>query len=325
MPWNQTVKILYAPKDSVNVQIKKLMIPSKIVSFQSNYAIQGEFSHYFSPRAEIRLENPLIDLSSGDVFAWDKDESRWLLVEETSEWPIEYRLQFARIPNSSIRYPRLGGSYVNGILSNSHYHRLTEDVPTILTLGEENPILVRSSDERFLSNFSLQNFQRVRDKGFIQVDYLTFLSKGSDVGYLIPEYRDILRITMQSHLKKQRHRLLYLTRVNARRALPNESEILGLMKEMNFEIIFPERFTLSEQVALFSESKLVVAPHGGALTNLLFADSAIVIEIMPKNRVNRCFEWQSGICGHNYTRILSDKFGLRTSSLRSLLSSWIMN
>jgi len=319
IPWNQTLAVLYSPNDIGGVEIIREVIPSKLISFQSSTAINSSFSHHFKPRMSVRLSDPLIDLTSGDVFVWDEGKSRWLLVEETSEWPIEYRIQFARIPNNSRRYPRLKGSYVNGIFSNSYYHRLTEDIPTLLTLGDKDPILARKRDERFLSNFTLRNFRRVEDSGFIQVDILTILTKGSDVGYLLPDYRDTLRSSIVNNPRQAAKRLLYLTRIDERRSIPNEPEILELMNSMKFEIVSPEKLKISEQVSLFSEAKLVVAPHGGALTNLIFADNAEIIEIMPRTRVNRCFEWQSKICKHDYTRILIDETGLNSLSLKSLV------
>jgi len=319
MPWNQTVSVLYLPKDFGDVKIIKEVIPSQWVSFQSNTSVDRNFSHYFKPRISVKLDNPLIDFSTGDVFGWDKVKRRWLLIEETSEWPIEYRIQFAKSPSNSRSYPRLHGSYLNGILSKSHYHRLTEDVPTLLTLGDGNPILTKENDEVLLRDFSLENLQRIEDNGLVQVDELTILTKGLDVGYLMPGYRDTLKSAMTQSRRGCSDRRLYLTRVDERRSITNEPEILKFMKSMEFEVVSPGILSIHEQVTLFSEAKIVVAPHGGALTNLVFADNAEVIEIMPRDRINRCFEWQSRVCGHSYTRLLCDTNGLNLSELKLTL------
>jgi len=36
----------------------------------------------------------------------------------------------------------------------------------------------------------------------------------------------------------------------------------------------------SDQVRLFSQAEIVVAPHGAGLTNILFAENLIVIELL---------------------------------------------
>jgi capsular polysaccharide biosynthesis protein len=51
-----------------------------------------------------------------------------------------------------------------------------------------------------------------------------------------------------------------------------------------------------DQIRLFSEAELIVAPHGGALTNLLFAEpGTAVVELFAPDYVQGCY-WKLCDC-----------------------------
>lgn len=84
---------------------------------------------------------------------------------------------------------------------------------------------------------------------------------------------------------------LYVARgsVNRRRVI-NEAEILHLLEDYGFERITMDGKSLQQQVKLFSQAEAIVAPHGAALTNLLFVQpETTVIELLPYGYVNNCF------------------------------------
>ena len=83
-------------------------------------------------------------------------------------------------------------------------------------------------------------------------------------------------------------RRIYISRENARyRKIVNERELLPLLREHGYEIIYPEKKSLIEQVMLFSESKALISIHGAALTNCMFMNKeSKVMEI-------RNAEWNS--------------------------------
>jgi capsular polysaccharide biosynthesis protein len=76
-------------------------------------------------------------------------------------------------------------------------------------------------------------------------------------------------------------RKLYVTRRNAKvRRLVNEVEVADYLTDRGFEVVALEERPFREQVQLFAEAEVVVAQHGAGLTNLLFAQSPRVLEIM---------------------------------------------
>ena len=138
------------------------------------------------------------------------------------------------------------------------------------------------------------------EEEWIQLEEFEFISKGEDVGYLHPSNLEILRsLCPKPPRQKQKHRLL-LSRANQRRSYPGEKELSLLLKDYGFETTDPSNLSWSNQIDLFSNVEYVVAAHGGAITNLVFGTKVKLLELMPLNRINRCFEWQSYIANHEY-------------------------
>jgi hypothetical protein len=324
VPWDQTISVLYTPQ--IRGGIKKIsqisqgltLATSEISEYGSN------LEHHFVARNLISINNALIDLASGNVFSQDETDLKWKLVNETSEWPIEARVSFTRTPKSHGKYPKLSGVYLNGLLSTGHYHRITEDIPTLISLPRSIKIIAREKDQRVLEQFGMSEFKIVKDWGFVEVERLQFISKGNDVGYLHPTNRTVLLRQSELGLRPKSFRNIYLTREDLRRSIKNEREIVQLVQSKGFEIIDPAALSIREQISLFSEAKLVIAPHGGAITNMIYSKEASLLEVMPRERINRCFEWQSLVCSHDYAvHLYSQKEGVDLKKFTSKIENWV--
>jgi hypothetical protein len=75
---------------------------------------------------------------------------------------------------------------------------------------------------------------------------------------------------------------LYITRkgnINGRH-IENESELLVLLNRYNFKIVDPGLLSFFEQLSLFGRAKIVVAPHGAALSHIVnFPSDASILEL----------------------------------------------
>jgi capsular polysaccharide biosynthesis protein len=78
-----------------------------------------------------------------------------------------------------------------------------------------------------------------------------------------------------------RGRRIYLSRQDAgTRRLRNEGEMVRLLEAHGFERHLPSQMTLREQIDLCASAEAIVAVHGAALTNMLFAPPGTrVVEI----------------------------------------------
>jgi len=65
---------------------------------------------------------------------------------------------------------------------------------------------------------------------------------------------------------------LYLARPkDARngRAIGNEDDVIATLEEYGFTAVYPEKYTIFEQAALFAQADVIVAPHGAAMTSIV--------------------------------------------------------
>lgn len=79
-------------------------------------------------------------------------------------------------------------------------------------------------------------------------------------------------------------RRIYITRGPSanNRTVVNEAAVLGLLAGHGFEAVDPARLSVAEQIRTFATASVVVAPHGAALANLMFAaPGCIVLELFP--------------------------------------------
>jgi hypothetical protein len=87
------------------------------------------------------------------------------------------------------------------------------------------------------------------------------------------------------------HSLLYVGRgAGRRRRLVNEDRVLEVLEPFGFCPVVMDGRTVAEQAALFAGARCVVAPHGAALTNALFAPRSItVLELLSANAPSAVF------------------------------------
>jgi len=94
---------------------------------------------------------------------------------------------------------------------------------------------------------------------------------------------------------------VYLRRGAGRRELLNQADLENALKTLGFVSIQPDQLSVAEQANLLSSARCVVAPHGAALTNLLFAPpGALLLELFHPRHKNRCYVNIAAACGHRY-------------------------
>jgi capsular polysaccharide biosynthesis protein len=75
-------------------------------------------------------------------------------------------------------------------------------------------------------------------------------------------------------------RRIYISRAGTgHRQILNEADLMETLREFQFEIVRPEGLSFEEQVRLFRSADLIVGARGAALTNMMFAERARILEI----------------------------------------------
>jgi hypothetical protein len=210
------------------------------------------------------------------------------------------------------RFPRIthhGAAATLGEPYRNYYHRWADSIPRIYALHHPAcaacaPITLFvddrfSSDEVQIIEHLLPEYVQLEVTGSavrVQADqciYLPHLSSdrtghsrwfSASAGFIPGECMDWLRNEVYAVTgcdPAPPFRKLYVTRRNAKvRRLVNEVEVADYLTDRGFEVVALEERPFREQVQLFAEAEVVVAQHGAGLTNLLFAQSPRVLEIM---------------------------------------------
>ena len=122
---------------------------------------------------------------------------------------------------------------------------------------------------------------------------------------------DFLRNTFlnkQATEKSGKLERIYISRANvANRRIINEDELISLLNNFGFQAVTLESMSVAEQASLMADAKVIVAPHGGGLTNIVFCSPGTkVIEIFSPNFVYPCYWLISNLVGLKYYYLLGE-------------------
>lgn len=100
---------------------------------------------------------------------------------------------------------------------------------------------------------------------------------------------------------------IYLSREKARRRrVSNEAKLWTWLSRHGFVRIFPEELTWAEQIKVFRRAKIVVAPHGAGLANIVFSQRGTrIVEFFNRSYVNGCYWRLAAIQGLDYRPIVA--------------------
>ena len=190
----------------------------------------------------------------------------------------------------------------------NHSHWLTSHLPKLIQLKErgelENVVLpprsLRTSviDSSFkILGINPDEFRTLDYTRPLNVKELTVLETDRFRPELLRSVRDVFCTT-----DEKPHRRLYISRAKAkRRQLINENDIWPLLEKMGFEKVFMEELSFSEQITAMQQAEIVVAPHGAAITNVIFCSPGThVVEIADLSFPNPNFYALSSAMGHHY-------------------------
>jgi len=90
---------------------------------------------------------------------------------------------------------------------------------------------------------------------------------------------------------KERSRI-YLHRPRHYRTNANEEEVCKYFETQGWNVVDCSKISFHEQIALFSEAKIVAGPHGAAFANIVWCQPGTkVLEIFSSAYLNGCYEW----------------------------------
>lgn len=188
----------------------------------------------------------------------------------------------------------------------NHSHWLTAHLPKLVLLRDRGmlghvllPAKLTPVMETSLRRLGLkaEQFSTFEPDRPIEVERLTLLSTD--------RFRpDLLRPVRQAigEDAKPATRRVFVSRAKApRRRLIDEDQLWPLLEARGFEKVFLEDLSFDEQVALMGETRVLFAPHGAGLTNMMFCpEGTRIVEIADLTFPNPNFYALAAAMGHDY-------------------------
>jgi tetratricopeptide (TPR) repeat protein/capsular polysaccharide biosynthesis protein len=195
---------------------------------------------------------------------------------------------------------------LSGLSGNVYFHWMVDILPRIELLRQGGFDLEKI--DGFVVNSYQQPFQRetlgllgIPENKIIESDRVPHIkakqlicpSFPGDLGWPPPWAIHFLRreffgkITLKSGYPER----IYISRSKARfRKVFNETEVIEVLSHAGFVPIWLESLSFEEQIALFTQAKIIVSPHGSGLTNIIFCQKGTkVIELMSPHYIGHYY------------------------------------
>ncbi|OON65685.1 hypothetical protein B0919_23715 [Hymenobacter sp. CRA2] len=197
------------------------------------------------------------------------------------------------------------------------YHWLFEMLPAVLLARQWHPearLLLPATTPAYVEQalrraLPAEDWDRLvlRAAGAVRVPHLLLIARDDMSGFVRPEALRLLRRTFVPD-PAPAYRHVYISRRHtANRAAAREEALEAGLRERGFEVVYAERLSFEEQIALLREARTLVGLHGAGLSHLVWATGPLTVaEIFPDGVFNDCyarltvslgFDYQPYFCG----------------------------
>nr|WP_299242873.1 glycosyltransferase family 61 protein [uncultured Halomonas sp.] len=195
------------------------------------------------------------------------------------------------------------GNFVSD--SNNYYHFWADTIADIWYLRQSLP--ASEMPERYLMAYTGVSWQRqilelcgIREEQVIPLSAHDWLNVDELVVPIRPKgsedqpswQADAIRgMANWVEAKHPATRRLYLSRADApRRRVTNEAQVREHLEPLGFDVLTLDGLSVREQQTLFASASVIIAPHGAALTNLVWCKpGTLVVDFLSENHLAPCF------------------------------------
>ena len=288
--------------------------PTRTLHCPADCATGAPLSHLYEARYVYELTDTIVNTVTGAALLCSTPEPPFFIRESIS-WPFESILSHGLdIPEPKNATTTHTGPATIFASTSNYYHWLIEELPMLLRALEREP---KATVLAYRDGITDRHRIVARALGITIVPTNTTIrltdhvlpGRASDSWFIHPRDAQLLfDFGAQLHATTSNSpEQLYISRRNAARSLPGEAQLEQQLTDLGFHVIQPGSLSWTEQINLFRSAKVVVAPHGAGLSNLVFSEPGVqVIELTNGRHYNRCFEWLCHVAGHSYVPIGAD-------------------
>ena len=203
-----------------------------------------------------------------------------------------------------------------------YYHWMLDILPKLgvlekagIKLGEIDNLLVRQADRAFQKDtlmhfgFDGNRIVETKDNNRLLCEKVIIVDIQNGINMKMNRFLPAwLKHSYPAPAEASAERIkLYVSRPKGvRRGVANEDELLPILERYGYTVSAMEGLSVSEQAALMAKADVLVSPHGGALSNMVFCKPGIdVIELYGRH-VYPYYNGLAQLCGHNYHAILEN-------------------
>ena len=233
-------------------------------------------------------------------------------------------------------------------LSNNYYHHLVENLPRFY-LSCRHPEIANAKsvkllysepiwDDFFLPRLmppqvSLLKLEPGQNYRLEKLVLTTFMTQDGNGHFPQNVREEIYARFLPQRPPRPQHRI-YISRAKAPlgRHLTNEAELLEVLAPLKFKKYILEDIPFSQQIELFYDARIVVAPHGAGLTNLLFGKQLQILELFSQPSITTPhYYYLAKSIGHEYRYYCANQpgcdrysnFAAEIEEVRQLLQDWL--
>ncbi len=265
----------------------------------------AELREFLRPNATARFGSAFVAnlpggrvFGSGNVLAPDgksiaRDVSPDFGKNFTEHWLLSYgkiRSPVAIAGRTAIIATTLGSGYG---------HWLLEELPRLLALAAQDcaTLIAHAGAPCQREAIAFQGFSgnliSAKRRDHYSCDELIVPSMGKLTPETVAQLNNFAAPMREAGAASSFGERLYISRAVAkRRRVTNEPELWSTLEPRGFVKLRLEELTWFEQIAAFRAAKVIVAPHGAGLANLVFCKpDTRIVELFNRSYVNPCY-WQ---------------------------------
>ncbi len=202
--------------------------------------------------------------------------------------------------------------------ANNYYSNLIQFLPRIFFANNNNLQIAihRNSSIKFREFIKLILNKKNINFSFVYLDdgFYKFINSTIPQFFNLNVSIKILKNLLIPKNIKNEDKKIYVTREDsAYRKIINEADIIPILRSKGYKVINPQLYSLDEQIRIFSQANIIVAPHGSNLANIIFCKPGTKIyEIGPEfkkgyeNFFESRYKTLAEISNLKYFRFLSD-------------------